>query len=222
MLRTTMWMFPGILSLCLFSGCGSQETEVVDSILFDRTKAQVNANLVSLQERERPELEPLVSSVRRILKKFDSHGKRAITEVPEPYSIGVSKGEFGERESFILVIHWVERCSDIAAITIREYWFSGKTVSESYKMHPKAKVFFKELGHESWSHVMALRVKERISPDIQMDAEEWKKWMENKDDVDQPPIFIAKPSNNVHVLISLIDEIGHESPAVPLDVWVEE
>jgi hypothetical protein len=35
-------------------------------------------------------------------------------------------------------------------------------------------------------------------------------------------MYIARPSAKTHVLISLIDEKGHESRAVPLTCWIVE
>ncbi len=161
-----------------------------------------------------------IEDCRTMLEKLREFGKNAVCLVPEPYWVYVLTKRTGNNKGKLFV-YWIERDSDVRAVHVREYWPSGQEISEIYELSMKTRSAIREKAAVSWSHRLEFAVTERTSPELRMDAPQWRASLLPFGQ-HQPPMLIAKPTDQVHIQISLIDQCGHESRPLELTCWVGE
>lgn len=190
-----------------------------DQQTFLRTKYALEEQLKAFQEKI-PQCNNIINSTRNVLSRFDKYGSLAVTLVPEPYSIAVAEKKNGKKT--MIFVRYLERKSDILGVRVREFWPDGQTVSEIYELDKYSRRLLSPKQKKpqwSWYRAFALDISERKDPNMHKNEREWRAWVEG-DIKKQPPMYIAKPGPKTHVLISLVDEKGHESKALELNCWV--
>jgi hypothetical protein len=160
----------------------------------------------------------MIESLKHTLEMLEIHGESAVTSVPNPYAVSV--GKVGGGPTLALVIYYLERDTDVIAVRIREYWQNGDSFSEVYELHSSAVDILQHSIRRTWVYGICFEATERKSSTMRKDEEKWHKWVCRTDHEGlQPPLYIARPTDKNHVLISLIDKVGHESRAVSLTAW---
>ena len=209
-----------LMALCLVGGCAEAGREADEEVLTG-IKADMESHVRSLEEKGTAGQREAANGIREVLKLLNEHGASYVTEVPDPYVVSAGKSRYSSRVK--LVVYWLERSSDIAAIRVREYWSSGQVISEVYELNSQTRsVLSGSDDYSWWKNAMSSPVVERHTPEMRQDQKAWNEWARAEVEPDsQPDFYLAKPSQEVHVLISLIDGKGHESRAMPL-IWVEE
>ncbi|MHC4260358.1 MAG: hypothetical protein ACYSTF_08115 [Planctomycetota bacterium] len=203
-------------------GCEQKPQRRTDKETAATTKTQIAEHLRNVEKH--PELMRCLPLCRDMLERLDRYGSLAVTEVPDPYLVRVVEDQ--NRGKTAIFIRYVERNSDLLGIRVREYWLDGHTVSEVYELDMGSRALLPECtsdkhrGEWSWCWAFSFTVTERTNPSVRKEAELWQTWVKDGGPEEQPSLYIAKPTSTTHVLISLIDEKGHESRAVPLDSWV--
>ena len=207
-----------VTALCVVAGCADAGKKY-DKEELTRIKAEMALHMRNLEEKATVGRKEAASGIRKVLKLLDEHGASYVTTVPDPYLAGVGKVSGGPRVS--LVIYWLERDSDLAAVRVREYWHTGEVLSEIYELDCQTRKLLSDSHAGAWRSSIAFVVTERQAPQIRKDEQMWSSWAAAPAPDSQPPLYIAGPSEKVHVLISLIDSKGHESRALAL-IWAEE
>lgn len=203
-----------------FTSCEHTDVENQDSQL-SHVKEYLSNYIRSLEKKGRPDCINLAESIKQVLRMLEVHGEYAVTSVPNPYAVSV--GKVGGGPARLLVIYYLEHDTDVVAVRIREYWQTGDSFSEVYELHSSTLDMLHRPSQGSWVNALSFAVTERKSPTVRKDEEKWHEWVCGTDHEGlQPPLYVARPTDKNHVLISLIDKIGHESRAVPLIAWAED
>jgi hypothetical protein len=224
--RPLLLSVAAVLAFVLAS-CRQRPVEQSDNLARARTKEHVRAHLTHLRTlKEASSFAGVMQLCQEMISRMDNHGAAAVTKVPDLFSLCVVEDQ--NRGKTALFVRYLERKSDLLGVRVREYWPNGRTVSEIYELDRGTRSLLPKDRPNSnateWSWVwgFALDITPRKSTGLRKDLERWKTWVEQGTVEGRPPMYIARPSAKTHVLISLIDEKGHESRAVPLTCWIVE
>lgn len=207
-----LWLTAIVAVFCVLVGCKGEEDKEEQTLL--RTIEAVADQIRAYEEN--PKFVDSLPLCRDVLSRLERYGKSAVTTVPDPFRINVV-----ERFKTGLVVRYVEEDTDILGIGVREYWPDGQAIWEVYELDKGSRSAMAP-NRPAWSWVrgFVFLVTERTTPSLRKDGKQWEAWVEEGSPELQPQLYIARPSPKVHVLISLIDEQGHESRAVPLTCWL--
>ncbi len=207
------------LFLLTVFGCSQDETgqSEMDSMAFTRAKETVVSSWEDAASRTDRCFEPMARHCEELVKAMENHGDQVITTVPLPYRWGVAALNRGEGP-LTLIVNWLERGTDVTGLRVREYWPGGRVISEVYQFPPQVRANIRKFAEGTWVHGTIIELTERSSPEVTLRGRADSG--QGEGDETRPQLLLAKPSQEVHVLISLIDEVGHESRALPL-TWLE-
>jgi len=213
----------GMVVIC--SSCADEDPLdqrfAAEKELLSCTMEQVHGSVTHAQSRPEPAFEAIAKSAAHALNMLETYGEQAVTPVPDPYKILVARPS--AEGPLNLVVYWLERDTDLCAVRVREYWAAGAVISETYPLSAALYADMRKVDAPYWMHTLVRIVTERPSPAVRMDSKLWDEYAKSESVAwqDQPPLYVAKPSDRVRVLVSLIDRVGHESRAVWLEVWLD-
>lgn len=212
-----------VLVLSVLNGCRDKAKQSEEATQYSIVKGALERHARSLRQKEKQfkGLKGQLELGEQVLESLETYGPSYVTIVPELYYVVVSKPTDGVHG---LIIWNLERRSDLVGVRIREFWPGGEVVSEVYELAMIARDYHNPARKEpGWRGGYSFYVTERQNPSVRKDEDEWEKWVIGEIDIlSQPHLYLARPSEEVHVLISLIDHAGHESRAVPLPPWLEK
>ena len=199
----------------------SDQRFAADKELLSWTMKQVRRSVDHARSAPEPGFQAVAKSATRALNMLETYGARSVTAVPDPYKIVVARPS--AQGPLNLALAWLERNPDLHAVRVREYWPGGAIISETYPLSAGLYNHLCEVNAGYWMHTLVMVATERVSPAVRKDAKLWDQYAKSESVAwqEQPALYIAKPSDEVHVLISLIDRVGHESRGVPLEVWLD-
>jgi len=202
----------------LLGGCRRPDTS--EATRLASAEKQVRNSVETLSKWSYPGTTESLRICRETLRTLEVDGVRAVTTVPSIVRVAVGESDRGHS----LVIYWLERESDLAAVRVREYWPSGDSLCEIYPIGDQRRQALRMTEQDFWAHATWFAVAERRRIEDRKDEEAWRHWAirPHNDDEHNPPMLLARPSETMHVLISLIDECGNEGRAVPLTVWIDK
>jgi len=214
-----------LIVLGMLAGCNDSREEELRS--WEWQKKKLGEILTDRENDSRwPKDEEVLAPIRAKLKELEASGPGGITDVPEPYAV-----DFDARTSTTkrlhgdpgLIVCWLERNTDVAAIRIRERWAGGEEIDETYQMcEPHKKVLWSWEG-SLWGHVAGWDITRRKDPSQRKDEKAWDAWLKSASPTpqNQPNLYVARPSAEVSVRVSLIDEKGQEGASVPVTLWAD-
>ncbi|MFO7903410.1 MAG: hypothetical protein R6U98_12170 [Pirellulaceae bacterium] len=123
-----------------------------------------------------------------------------------------------ELSGWRLILFWLQDPGDIRAVRIREYWKSGERIDEIVEVPG---IGPDNLG-SGLLHGIALGVRKRSGPSVTAEAKQTRPLTAEEAEreglseraIGIPRLLMALPSDEVVVIISLIDGSGREGPAV--------
>ncbi len=189
----------------------------LDDPLFQKAKEWIKKNIATLNSLKDKEIITLCNDM---LSRLEKSGKSAITTIPNPYLAYVFKKK-DKSAPLVLTIDWLERDADLISICIREYGPGGQVITETYELHMKAILSIRDKVGLSWAHSFSFIITERTDPTQQKDQDGWRNWLLSNN-LKQPAMYLARPTKDVHVLISLINSAGNESRWIPVSCWIDE
>jgi hypothetical protein len=160
----------------------------------------------------------LAASCAKAKSMLEANGQAAVTRTPYLVRASVHRHELS---GLRLVVSWLERNPDVTALRIREYWRDGTSVDE-VTLLPLPERRSMRQANQALYHARAFGLKERATPSVRAQAEqmipltarEAAEERLSQEAVGLPRVLMAIPSEEVVVLVSLIDDVGHESQAV--------
>ena len=164
-------------------------------------------------------------------------GGTYITDVPKVFRVGIGKEK--NADGHTLVIYWLEKETDVVSFKIREVWNSREEISEIYNFLSFSGKFMETTKRGGVIYALAYPffITERKDLSQRKNDKHWEEWLKEEcekkrlvswgdwltdpNKKERPVVFIARPSKNVEVFISLIDSKGNKSQEVKLPKWIE-
>ena len=154
-----------------------------------------------------------------LLERLEEHGVDAVGTAPEIFAVLSRHLEGLAQPQWDVAVLWVERDSDVVALKVHEDWPNGENVLETYPLPKCERQRIRDGGRLGWSKDAEWPVTERVDPSIRKDEQAWAQWSVSTDAQleKQPPLYMARPSADIQVLLSLVDAEGNESNRVPFE-----
>jgi len=150
----------------------------------------------------------LVKQAKYLRAMLREYGEEVITPTPDLFAVYATGGE--------LNLFWLEEDADVCMVVIREFWADGRTLLFRYGLSAAQRQTLLNKGCLK-SLSMPLSV---MSPSDSAQSSEGPCAGLSGDDVSGSGVVRAtRPHKGVHILVSLVDEHGHESRSVPFLVW---
>jgi hypothetical protein len=151
-------------------------------------------------------------------------GEAFVTDTP---NLVVASAHYdSEAGKWLLTLEVLERDSDIAGIRVREVWPTRKLIDETYSTPPALRKAYRYQSEGIWYNWFVIEVTPRTATANRMDGKAWEEWSTTDDVIvaraQQPSLFVASPESAGLALISVIDEAGRESNAVPISCWLSD
>jgi len=215
---TKTGFFGCALLLTVFFACtrAKQQTRPNEAEMTEWAKERIADSVQAAENLGQPELAIACGRARVML---DTWGAAAITCTPYLFRATVHTHRLSGRR---LHVEWLERQADVKAVRIREYWVGGAHIDETFELPTEEKENIRKTEGATFVHARALGVKDRPAHSVRAQSEDMM-ILTSEDAAEEglsqkavglPRVLMAAPSEKVVVLVSLIDEVGHESQAV--------